>query len=79
MSLTLPGVPALGEGARWGKEHLTRSHEQLNTHQDILKARSSQVYPAGPGELPFTFEEENILQAAATQQRTCGTPSSWRV
>lgn len=79
MSLTLPGVPGLGEGGSWEKELLTWRHEQLNTHQDTLKARSSQVYSAGTGELPFILEEENIPQAAATQQRTYRTPSSWRV
>lgn len=79
MSLTLPGAPVLEEEGRWGKEHLAWSHEQLNIHQGILKAKSSQVLPAGPGELLFSFEEENIPQTAATQQRTCGTPSSWKV
>lgn len=79
MSLTLPGAPVLEEEGRWGKEHLAWSYEQLNMHQGILKARSSQVLPAGPGELLFSFEEENIPQSAATQQRTYGTSSSWKV
>lgn len=79
MSLTLPGAPVLEEEGRWGKEHLAWSHEQLNMHQDILERKSSQILPAGPGELLFSFEEENIPQIAASQQRTCGIPSSWKV
>lgn len=79
MSLTLPGGHSPEEKGSWGKEDLAWSHEQLNMHQNLLKARSSQVLPAGPGELLFSFEEENIPQAAAIQQRTCGTPSSWKV
>lgn len=54
------------------------SHEQLNMHQDILETKSSQILPAGPGELLFSFED-NIPQIAASQQRTCGIPSSCKV